>query len=174
MVARGRWLFDDLPYAEPATTRTAGIAALSVSLAVGMTSNLLFLAAFQFRLDWFLEPTRVLAGGATSADCCAGVCPRSDRLLPSHRCPGLRAVAWLRTRSRLIADLSALAALGYVLAGGVGAAVLAMVGPMLIHTYTEAAPEAKPLIAAQFAVPEVPRRRRPVAGRERWPRSAPC
>src|SRR5215210_28101 len=38
------------------TTRTSGIGALSVSLVVGMTSNLLFLAAFQFRLDWFREP----------------------------------------------------------------------------------------------------------------------
>jgi hypothetical protein len=26
------------------------------------------LAAFQFRLDWFLEPTRILAAGATSAE----------------------------------------------------------------------------------------------------------
>jgi hypothetical protein len=33
--------------------RRAGIAALAVSISAGMTSNLLFLAAFQFRLDWF-------------------------------------------------------------------------------------------------------------------------
>ena len=49
-------------------TRTAGIAALTISLVVGMTSSLLFLAAFQFRLDWLREPTRVLGGGATSAE----------------------------------------------------------------------------------------------------------
>lgn len=49
--------------------RTAGVAGLGVSLAAGMTSNaLLFLGAFQFRLDWFREPRRVLAGGATSAE----------------------------------------------------------------------------------------------------------
>jgi hypothetical protein len=59
---------------------------------------------------------------------------------------------WLRPRNRLIADLSALAAVGYVLAGGIGAAVLAMVAPMLMHTYTEAATEDRTLIAAQFAV----------------------
>jgi hypothetical protein len=52
----------------------------------------------------------------------------------------------------LIADLSAMAAFGFVLAGGLGAAVLAMVGPMLMHNYTEAATEDQTLIAAQFAV----------------------
>jgi hypothetical protein len=59
---------------------------------------------------------------------------------------------WLRPRNRLVADLSAVAAFGYVLAGGIGAAVLAMVGPMLMHAYTEAAAEGQTLIAAQFAV----------------------
>jgi hypothetical protein len=44
------------------------------------------------------------------------------------------------------------AAYGYVLAGGIGAAALAMVGPMLMHNYTEAAAEDQTLIAAQFAV----------------------
>ena len=137
----------------PPATRTAGIAALSVSLAVGMTSNLLFLAAFQFRLDWFREPTRVLAGGATSAELLrwAAVLDLIGYYLATAV---LAYVLWqqLRPRHRLIADLSALAALGYVLAGGIGAAVLAMVGPMLMHDYAEAATADQPLIAAQFAV----------------------
>jgi hypothetical protein len=47
--------------------RRAGIGALLVSISAGMTSNLLFLAAFQFRLDVFLEPTLILASGGTSA-----------------------------------------------------------------------------------------------------------
>jgi hypothetical protein len=72
-------------------------------------------------------------------------------------------VLWwqLRPRNPLIADLSALAALGCALAGGVGAAILTMVAPMLMHNYTKttavmhnytkttAAGQA--LIAAQFA-----------------------
>jgi hypothetical protein len=33
-----------------------------------MMSNLLFLAAFQFRLDRFLEPTLILGSGAISAE----------------------------------------------------------------------------------------------------------
>jgi Domain of unknown function (DUF4386) len=48
-------------------------------------------------------------------------------------------VLWrhLRPRNPLIADLSTLAALGYALAGGVGAAILATVAPMLMHNYTD-------------------------------------
>jgi hypothetical protein len=48
--------------------RRAGIGALLVSVSAGMVSNLLFLAAFQFRLDRFLEPTLILASGATPAE----------------------------------------------------------------------------------------------------------
>ena len=62
-------------------------------------------------------------------------------------------VLWrqLRPRNPLIADLSTLAAVGYALAGGVGAAVLAMVAPMLMHAYTDATAAGQALIAAQFA-----------------------
>jgi hypothetical protein len=45
-----------------------------------------------------------------------------------------------------------MAAFGYALAGGVGAAVLAMVAPMLMHDYTEATSANQALIAAQFAI----------------------
>ena len=135
------------------TTRTAGIAALSVSLAAGMTSNLLFLAAFQFRLDWFREPTRVLAGGASSAELLRWASVLD--LIGYYLATAVLAYVlwqWLRPRNRLIADLSALAAFGYVLAGGIGAAVLAMVGPMLMDSHTEAAAEDRALIAAHVAV----------------------
>jgi hypothetical protein len=137
----------------PPTSRTAGIAALSVSLAAGMTSNLLFLAAFQFRLDWFREPKRVLAAGATSAELLRWASVLD--LIGYYLATGVLAYVlwqWLRPRNRLVADLTAMAAFGYVLAGGIGAAVLAMVGPMLMHDYTEAAAESQTLIAAQFAV----------------------
>jgi hypothetical protein len=53
--------------------------------------------------------------------------------------------------SPLIADLSTMAAFGYAFAGGVGAAILAMVAPMLMHAYPVAAAEDQALIAAQFA-----------------------
>lgn len=135
------------------TTRIAGIVALSVSLAVGMTSNLLFLAAFQFRLDWFREPTRVLAGGAASAELLRWASVLD--LIGYYLATAVLAYVlwrWLRPRNRLIADLSVEAAIGYVLAGGIGSAVLAMVGPMLMHNYIDAATEDRRLIAAQFTV----------------------
>ena len=122
-------------------------------MVVGLTSNVLFLAAFQFRLDWFREPTRVLGAGATSAELLRWASVLD--LIGYYLATAVLAYVlwqWLRPRNRLIADLSALAAVGYVLAGGIGAAVLAMVGPMLMHGYTDAAAQDRALIATQFAV----------------------
>ena len=134
------------------TLRRAGIAALLVSISAGMTSNLLFLAAFQFRLDVFLEPTLILASGGTSAELLrwASVLDLFGYYLATAV---LAYVLWrqLRPRNPLIADLSTMAAVGYALAGGVGAAVLAMVAPMLMHNYTDATAAGQALIAAQFA-----------------------
>jgi hypothetical protein len=143
----------DLDRQRALTLRTAGIAAVSVSLAAGMTSNLLFLAAYQFRLDWFREPTQVVGGGARSAELLRWASVLD--LIGYYLASAVLAYVlwrWLRPRNQLIADLSAMAALGYVLAGGIGASVLAMVGPMLMHNYPEAAAENQALIAAQFAV----------------------
>ena len=132
--------------------RRTGIAALVVSLGVGMISNLLFLAAFQFRLDRFLEPTLILGSGATSAELLrwAAVLDLFGYYLATAV---LAYVLWrqLRPRNPVIADLSTMAAVGYTLAGGVGAAVLAMTAPMLMLAYTDAAPAGQAVIAAQFA-----------------------
>jgi hypothetical protein len=133
------------------TSRTAGIAALSVSIVIGMTSNALFLAAFQFQLDWFREPTLSLAGGSTSAELLRWASFLD--LIGYYLATAVVAYVlwqWLRPRNRLIADLSTIAALGYVLAGGMGAAILAMVGPMLMHEYTQTGAD-QALIEAQFA-----------------------
>jgi hypothetical protein len=132
--------------------RRTGIAALVVSLSAGMISNLLFLAAFQFRLDMFLEPTLILGSGATSAELLrwAAVLDLFGYYLATAV---LAYVLWrqLRPRNPLVADLSTMAAVGYALAGGVGAAVLAMVAPMLMHAYSDATAAGRALIAAQFA-----------------------
>lgn len=131
--------------------RRVGIAALVVSISVGLTSNLLFLAAFQFRLDRFLEPTLILASGAIRAELLrwAAVLDLFGYYLATAV---LAYVLWrqLRPRNPLIADLSTMAALGYALAGGAGAAVLAMVAPLLMHNYTDATPAGQALIASQF------------------------
>jgi hypothetical protein len=134
------------------TSRTAGIAALAVSIGAGMTSNALFLAAFQFRLDWFRDPTRLVGGGAMSAELLRWASVLD--LIGYYLATAVLAYVlwqWFRPRNRLIADLSALAAVGYVLAGGIGAAALAMVGPMLMIEYSEAATSERMVIAAQFA-----------------------
>jgi hypothetical protein len=134
--------------------RKAGIGALIVAIGAGMTSNVLFLAAFQFRIDWFLEPTQLLAAGATSAELFRWAAALD--LIGYYLATAVLAyVLWrqLRPHNPLLADLSALAALGYALAGGSGAAALAMVGPMLMHDYAGAtAPTDQAVIAAQFTV----------------------
>ena len=91
--------------------RRTGIAALVVSLSTEMISNLLFLAAFQFRLDMFLEPTLILGSGATSAELLrwAAVLDLFGYYLATAI---LAYVLWrqLRPRNPLVADLSTTAA----------------------------------------------------------------
>jgi hypothetical protein len=133
------------------TARTAGIGALMVSIGVGMASNVLFLAAFQFRFDWLREPTRILGAGATSAELLRWASALD--LVGYYLATAVLAyVLWrrLRPQNPLIADLSAMAAFGYALTGGVGAVVLAMVAPMLMNAYTDATAADQALIAAQF------------------------
>jgi hypothetical protein len=135
------------------TPRAAGIAALVVSIGAGMISNALFLAAFQLRLDWFRDPTQLAGGGARSAELLRWASVLD--LIGYYLATAVLAYVlwqWLRPRNRMIADLSALAAVGYVLAGGIGAAVLAMVGPTLMLEYSEAATAERMVIAAQFAI----------------------
>lgn len=134
--------------------RTIAIAALVVSLGVGMASNILFLAAFQFRVDWFLEPTRILGAGPSSAGLLRWAAVLD--LFGYYLATGVLAyVLWrlLRRRSPAVADLATIAAFGYALIGGAGAAVLALVGPMLMNDHaTATTPAEQEVIAAQFAV----------------------
>jgi len=130
--------------------RRAGIVALAVSIGAGITSTVLFAAAYQFRLD--IQPTRIVAAGATSAELLrwAAVLDLFGYYLATAV---LAYVLWrqLRPRNPVIADLSTLAGVGFALAGGAGAAVLAVFGPSLMHDYTDAAATEQVVIAAQFA-----------------------
>jgi hypothetical protein len=132
------------------TLRTTGIAAVLVSIIAGITSTLLFAAAYQFRADQ--EPTRLLAAGATSAELLrwGSVLDLFGYYLPTAV---LAYVLWrqLRPRNPLLADLSTMAGVGYALAGGAGAAVLAVFGSSLMHDYTDAAATEQVVITAQFA-----------------------
>ena len=136
------------------TLRSTAIAALVVAIGIGMISNVLFLAAFQFRIDWFLEPTRMLGAGPTSAELLRWAATLD--LIGYYLASAVLAyVLWrlVRPRNPLVADLSVMAAIGYAIAGGAGAAVLAMVGPMLMNAYSAAtASTDQAAVAAQFSV----------------------
>lgn len=135
------------------TLRTIAVGALIVSIGVGMTSNLLFVAAFQFRIDWFLEPTGILGAGGTSAELLRWAAALD--LIGYYLASGVLAYAlWrlLRPRNPIVADLSVLAALGYAIAGGAGAAMLAMVAPMMMYDHIAAAPAEQAVIATQFEI----------------------
>ena len=49
------------------SVRHVTVAALAVHVSLGTVSSLLFLAAFGFRIDWLLEPARLVEGGPHAA-----------------------------------------------------------------------------------------------------------
>jgi hypothetical protein len=119
-------------------------------LGLGLISDLLFVAAFQFRVDWFVDPALAVAGGpATSALLRWGAL--TDML--SYYLPMAPIALALRDRLRgrdpAVADLATLAALGYVIAGGVAAVSLAWAGPLLVDAYTGGVPD-RTATAADF------------------------
>jgi hypothetical protein len=134
------------------TLRTWTITALVVTVVLGMISNLLFLWAFEFRLDWFVDPGRLVAAGPTTPGLFrwAALTDLFSYYLPT----GVVALAlWhvLRPQSPALADLATLGAIGYVVAGSIGAVSLAIGGPILLQAY--AAPGAdQASIATAFAV----------------------
>jgi hypothetical protein len=107
--------------------RRAGIAALVVSIGLGMMSNVLFLAAFSSGSIGFRADAHPCVRRHPGRDAALGRSSRPVWVLPRHG--GLRVRLWrqLRPANPLIADLSTMAAVGYALTVGVGAAVLAMV-----------------------------------------------
>ncbi|MBA3779240.1 MAG: hypothetical protein H0X16_08085 [Chloroflexi bacterium] len=121
-----------------------------VFVVLGTISDLLFVAAFQFRVDWFMDPALAITGGEATAtllrwaaltDLLSYYLPMAPialalRQLVRHRDPGL-------------ADLATLGALGYVIAGGIGAAALAWAAPELIRQYAAGGPGA-PVAEANF------------------------
>jgi len=124
-------------YRRAESLRAVAIAALALHVGLGLFSDLLFLAAFQFRLDWFADPIQAIGAGSTSAELLRWGAA-TDLLSYYLPVAVIAYVLWrtLQPLSAFIADVSALAALAYVVAGGTGAAVLAVGGPMLMNDYT--------------------------------------
>lgn len=133
--------------------RTIAIGALATFLVLGTLSNLLFLAAFRFRVDWFLDPVQIVGAGATSAELFRWAVV-TDLLSYYFATAVLAYVLWrvLRPIDPVMADLSSMAACGYVVAGGTGAAALAFIGPMLMHAHSTAATSDQTSIAAMFGL----------------------
>ncbi len=119
--------------------RKAAIGSLLLTVGLGTVGGLMFLAAFQFRLEWFADPAPLVAAGPTAAELLrwAAIIDLFSYYLATAV---VAYVLWtaLRSRGPALADLSTLAALGYVVAGGASAAVLAMVGPMLMYEHVRA------------------------------------
>jgi hypothetical protein len=134
------------------TLRAATIGALIVTVALGGVSDLLFLAALQFRADWFADPAMLVAGGVASADLLrwAALADLFSYYLPTA-VVALGLWAALRRRQPILALGATVCALGYVLAGSIGAASLAMVAPALIRDYAQPGAD-QAAIAAVFGL----------------------
>ena len=133
------------------TLRRAAIAALLVVLGLGSVAGVLFLAAFQFRLEWFADPSAMVAAGPGSAELLRWAAV-ADLLSWYLAIAVVAYVVWmaLRPLGPALADLATLGALGYVLAGGAAATALAFVGPRLMHEYASA--EDPAAVAVAFGV----------------------
>jgi hypothetical protein len=116
--------------------REAAIAALVLTVVLGAVSDTLFLAAYQFRLDWFADPTQVVHAGSGSAEILewAALTDLFSYYLPTA-VVAIALWAAMRSRGPALAAGATAAAFGYVIAGSIGAASLAMAGPALMRDY---------------------------------------
>lgn len=133
------------------TLRRVAIGALLIFFGIGSVAGLLFLGAFQLRLEWFADPSAMVAAGGGSAELLRWAAIAD--LVGYYLATGVVAyVVWtaLRPLGRGLADLATLAAFGYVLAGGAAATSLAFVGPRLMHEY--ASGEDPAAVAVAFGV----------------------
>ena len=112
------------------------VAALAVTVVLGALSDLLFAAALQFRPEWFTDPAQLVTGGETSATLLtwAALTDLLGYYLPTL-VVALVLWIWLHDRGPVLADTAMVGALGYVIAGSIAAASLAVAGPSLIHSY---------------------------------------
>jgi hypothetical protein len=132
------------------------VGALTVTVVLGIVSDLLFVAALQFRPDWFEDPALLVTGGSASAELLkwAAFADLFSYYLPT----AVVALAlWAAARSRHpVLALAALAgALGYVVAGSIGAASLGTAGPTLIREYAQPGADRAAIAAAFDLLTEV-------------------
>lgn len=120
------------------TVRHATVAALTLHVVLGTISTLLFVAAFQFRTDWFMDPAAIADGGTASAALLrwGAVTDLFSYYLPIAV---VAIVLWmaLHRRHELVAMVGLVGALGYALLGGAGASILALAAAPLIEAIAE-------------------------------------
>lgn len=120
------------------TLRIATVAALVLVVGLGAFSNLLFVAAFQFRPEWFADPAMAVTGGPQTAALFRWAAATD---LFSYYLPNavVALALWLALRERgpVLALAGAAAALAYVVAGGAAAAALATGGSSLIEAHAQ-------------------------------------
>lgn len=121
------------------TLRRIAIAAVVVQIAVGMLSNLLNVAAFQFRVESFVDPALIVEGGDASATLLywGMITDLFSYYLPTAP---IALAVWvaLRPRGPLLAAAGLMAALAFVIVGSLGAVTLALGAPPLIRDYAAA------------------------------------
>ncbi|QGF23479.1 hypothetical protein [Raineyella fluvialis] len=129
--------------------RAIALAALAVHVVIGLVSSVLFVAAFRFRLDYFLDLASLVDAGPVSAELLRWAAT-ADLLSYYLPVPVIAYALWcsLRPRSAVVADLSLVAACAYAVAGGIGAVMLAVVAPSLMHAR---AAGADPAVTVVFA-----------------------
>ena len=131
--------------------RNAAVGALIVSVTLGLASDVLFVAALQFRPDWFVDPALLVAGGSGSAELLKWAALTD---LFSYYVPTVVAItlwAVFRGRDPILAFAAMLGAVGYVFAGSIGAASLSMAGPQLIREFAQPGTD-QAAIATAFGV----------------------
>lgn len=116
--------------------RSVAAVAAFLLAGLGAVSTLLFVAAFEFRADWFADPALAVAGGRGGAAILqwAALTDLFSYYLPIVPIALAIRVA-IRARSPLIVDVATIAALGYVIAGSIGVTALAAAGPAMMREY---------------------------------------
>ncbi|MFD1504073.1 hypothetical protein FE374_06795 [Georgenia yuyongxinii] len=134
------------------TLISTGTVALVVHIGLGLVSLVLFLAAFGWQAEGFLDPSSLVSAGATKAALLRWGAA-ADLLSYYLAIPVIAYVLWRCTRPRSphVADLSFLAACAYAVAGGIAASLLAVVGPSLMESYAESGAD-QAVVAVAFGL----------------------
>jgi hypothetical protein len=116
--------------------RRVVVLALAVTVVLGFVSDLIFAATLRFRPDWFTDPAALVSAGEPSATLLtwAALADLFGYYLPTV-VVALVLWVWLRDRGPILAGSALVGAIGYVIAGSIAAASLAIAGPSLIRSY---------------------------------------